>query len=117
MGVVSLFRYVCSLVMPDGLVGLGGLVSPSISINMCWDPIQRLKCACLCVHRCRSVHVFMTPLQPDELQAIAGQQGCHGDQWCQSRATSVGCLSRQAFPFSVFVFSLPPSVQLSKTEY
>lgn len=54
----SLFRYVCSLVMPQGAVGLGGLVSPSVSINMHWDPIQRLKCAsCVCmVYACAHLH-------------------------------------------------------------
>lgn len=45
----SLSRDVCSVVRPEGVAGLGGLVSPSFSINTHWDPIQRLKCACLCV--------------------------------------------------------------------
>lgn len=45
----SVFRDVCSLVLPQGLEGLGGLVSPHVSKNTLWDPIQRLKCAYLCV--------------------------------------------------------------------
>lgn len=49
-GRCSLFRYVYSPVRPKGVVGLGGLVCPSASINTHWDPIQRQKCVCLCVH-------------------------------------------------------------------
>lgn len=37
------------------------------------------------------------PLQPNELEAITGQQGCYGDQWSQRWATSVRCFSRQVF--------------------
>lgn len=66
----SVFRDVCSLVLPQGLEGLGGLVSPHVSKNTLWDPIQRLKCAYLCVCVC------MTLLQPGKLEAITGQQGC-----------------------------------------
>lgn len=59
-------------------------------------------CACVC----------MTPLQPGELQAITGQQGCYGDQWCQRGATSVECL----FVRQVFLFlSLPPPLSLCQS--
>lgn len=100
-GICSLFRYVCSLVMPEGAVGLGGLVSPSVSINMHWDPIQRLKCACLCAHTaCLRVCILYACLHDTAKQVrgylLAGQ-GCYGDQWCQRGETSVGCWSRQVF--------------------
>lgn len=101
----SVFRDVCSLVLPQGLEGLGGLVSPHVSKNTLWDPIQRLKCAYLCVRL----------LQPGKLEAITGQQGCYGDQSCQRGATSVGCLFVETgFPFSVSRLSLsffPPVSQ------
>lgn len=50
----------------------------------------------------------VTPLQPGELRAITGQQGCHGDQWCHRGATSVGCfcLSRQVFALRGWPFPL-----------
>lgn len=48
-------------------------------------------CVCVCVH------VFVTPLQPNRLEAITGRQGCYGDQWSQRWATSVRCFSRQGF--------------------
>lgn len=44
----SVFRDVFSGIA-SGLGGLGGLVSPHVSKNTLWDPIQRLKCAYLCV--------------------------------------------------------------------
>lgn len=53
----------------------------------------------------------MTPLQPGELEAITGQQGCYGDQWCQRGATSVGCLSRQVFLFLSSLFLCQSSSQ------
>lgn len=53
------------------------------------------------------MRMFMTPLQPNEPEATAGQRGCYGDQWCQRRATSVWCLSKQISPsLSLSSFSL-----------
>lgn len=43
------------------------------------------------------VHIFVTQLQPNELEAITGWQGCYGDQWSERWATSVRCFSRQVF--------------------
>lgn len=51
---------------------------------------------CVCVHSV-CVHVFVTPLQSNRLEAVPGRQGCHGDQRSQRWATSVVCFSRQAF--------------------
>lgn len=113
----SLFRYVCSLVRPEGVVGLGGLVSPSVykyALGSHSVAEERL-CACVCAW-CMCVRVFMTPLQPGELEAITGQQGCYGDQWCQRGATSVGCLSRQVFLF-LFLSALSLSVQSELTAW
>lgn len=109
-GVEGLFRYVCSLVMPEGGIWIGWVSKSLCLYKYALGPHSLAKmclfvCAC-----CMRVHVFVTPLQPNELEAITGQQGCYGDQWCQRGATSVGCLSRQVFLFlSLSPLSLPVS--------
>lgn len=69
-----------------------GWASPSVSINKLWDSVRWLKSTFSCVCAlCVCVHVFVTPLQSNRLEAVPGRQGCHGDQRSQRWATSVVC--------------------------
>lgn len=66
----------CSLGRVVGLGGLGEslcLYKYALGFHSVTE-ISLLVCAC---HMC--VHIYVTPLQPNELEAITGRQGCYGD--------------------------------------
>lgn len=105
-GRCSLFRYVYSLVRPEGVVGLGELVCPSASINTHRDPIQRQKCACLCV--C-VVYVCARLRDAAAVKRARGYYCPVGLLWrpvVSERSNICGVFVKAGFPLSVFVFSL-----------
>lgn len=105
----SVFRDVCSLVLPQGLEGLGGLVSPHVSKNTLWDPIQRLKCAYLCVR----LHDAAAARQA---RGYYWPAGLLGRPVVSERSKICGLFVETGFPFSVSRLSLSFSPPVSQCQ-